>query len=287
MTKRISELPAGAVPGPTDLVEIETAGGASVYATAAQLALAIATDPVYSNLFVSTTGDQMTGPLSIKSGGAKLELWQSTTVDADTGRWQMVVDDVGADHAGRVIFRLQADDGNRIGEPIVVHADGSIVLGATPNPLATPAVYVPAATGAGQAAQVTAFDAATGRLAVGGHEVGDTGPRDLRSTLQNGWSALTFSARRIGPVVHVLVRGLTDGTVNSCHDFSVIGSPASGSIFTMADATNVGPVVELNRVLVQGSGQFTASAAATVEMYGAMTWTTSDPWPAVLPGVAM
>ena len=83
------------------------------------------------------------------------------------------------------------------------------------NPTFTGNVVVPTANAAGEAAQVTAIDPTTGRLAIGGIEMGDTGWRDIKSTLTNGWVAGAFAIRRVGCTIWVRMQSVSAAAATS------------------------------------------------------------------------
>jgi hypothetical protein len=130
--------------------------------------------------YVNNTGDAMTGPLTITTGTSP-----GVAIDRAAGTFSsLALRRGGLDH-----WRLErmSDDTFRI------YHNGAADGGATVSPLSitkagaanlSGPVTLPAATAAGQAAQVSAIDPATGRLAIGGIEMGNTGRRDIRSQVE-------------------------------------------------------------------------------------------------------
>jgi hypothetical protein len=93
-------------------------------------------------------------------------------------------------------LRAVSDDGLSVVATLAQmdNITGEVAIGAGGS------VTVPVPTASGQAAQISAIDAATGRLAIGGREIGDTGWRNISSLLLNGWTG-KLEVRRVGPDV--------------------------------------------------------------------------------------
>lgn len=148
---------------------------------------------------------------------------------------------------------------------------------------------VPAISDVNQAAQVTAYDAALGRLSVGGRQIGDTGWRAI--TPINGWSG-TFHIRRTGDVVHVRTDGTpmsdaaaTDHTLyNLPVGFRVGSSNTHYSFIPAANDTGADPATLLIRLAHSMQARWTVGTRTSLRFGG--TWTTTDAWPVSLPGVA-
>jgi hypothetical protein len=155
-------------------------------------------------------------------------------------------------------------------------------------------VTVPAPSGIGQAAQVSAIDAATGRLAIGGREIGDTGWRNVASLLTTGWAIKAngyAQIRRVGNEVHWsawldgssatgnnvqnLLSGFRDSVkgLNGAQSFTALASDGN-LLWRVVTATGYS-------IINNGGAQLSGSA---YQMSG--SWTTTDPWPNSLPGVA-
>lgn len=174
-------------------------------------------------------------------------------------------------------------------------------------------VEVPPITGANQAAQVTAYDANTGRLAIGGREIGDTGWRELArwdaaGTFISGSLGAPFvprtgsagwvMIRRNGYTTTVMAKNLqTSAAMAAGSGFSLIPTLVNGfgsNLVTppcpwviQADAPKVTGYVSASVTLVPfvaipADGVLAFNAAAAV-----MTVPLADhPWPTVLPGIA-
>jgi hypothetical protein len=180
----------------------------------------------------------------------------------------------------------------------------------TVNLTTATAVTVPAITAANQAARVTAFDAATGRLAIGGIEMGDTGWRRIDAWLGPNWIADTigtagFQVRRIGNVVHFRGRVKAKPTASGG---SLVGTSRSGQFsefVTGADSGWIPAGGDLAAVATRQSqttsGHLRAATTGTLHLTTVAesgNWAESDSihlagqravtsaWPATLPGVA-
>jgi hypothetical protein len=176
-------------------------------------------------------------------------------------------------------------------------------------------VTVPAPSASGQAAQVSAIDAATGRLAIGGKEIGDTGWRKLASwtggvqgatgqafTIDlETWTLVgtgSIQIRRIGPNIEVKfpqVAGNSIGPVTA-DSFGLLSESANywpdgyrpDSFDTTAFGTD-GAVTSKGIRMRSASGVGTPSFSSntTVGMHRAsLSFLTNNAWPTTLPGVA-
>jgi len=172
-------------------------------------------------------------------------------------------------------------------------------LGSTFAPLASPTftgtVTVPAATAANHAAVVTAIDATTGRLAIGGREVGDTGWRDISSLLSTGWTLGTngvFRIRRVGNVVSIHFRNLayssggTTAIINATNGPQIAGFAPSATnqfLYTLQPLANGTLNLRQGHVTT-----FPEIVVAVTESgpTGQFTFTTTASWPSALPGTA-
>jgi hypothetical protein len=156
------------------------------------------------------------------------------------------------------------------------------------DPTFTGNVVVPAGDAAGEAAQISAYDATTGRLAIGGIEMGDTGWRDITALQVNGWAFTTIQLHRNGS--HCTLRGVWPITADdgkTSDTFYTLPSGYRSSLLLDQPVRNpstvAGPFIRIN---VAGSLQaLSPSSASTV--YFSITWVTTDPWPSTLPGTAI
>ncbi len=156
-------------------------------------------------------------------------------------------------------------------------------------------VTVPAATAASHAAQVSAIDATTGRLAIGGMEVGDTGWRNVSGDILNGFALngadAALSLRRNGDTVKLVgvYINTTGATANTLYAFGT-GFRPNLDIYKYVgwptfNATNyaAGDAVRLG-----GSGVSTIQTTERGAAFAVFTaeFETHDPWPTSLPGTA-
>lgn len=146
-------------------------------------------------------------------------------------------------------------------------------------------VTVPAATGSGEAAQVSAYDAATGQLAIGGVEMGDTGWRDISTSMLGTFTADTFQVRRVGDLVEFRFENVTGGANTSLLNafnagFRPAGAIVTGLLSPGTTVTGVSPTV----VRFNTSGNMFVDNTAT--NYGQVSFTTTATWPTTLPGSA-
>lgn len=176
------------------------------------------------------------------------------------------------------------------------------------NPTFTGSVVVPAANAANEAAQVTAYDATTGRLAIGGHEVGDTGWRDISAESwfeSTVWVKHSVSAeaacriRRTGNVVEfvaflqpvtsiassgsTILNAIPDGwrrKYGSYMPYTADGwfGSAGGSAVVVYPSTGTNYLQVTKKTLAN---------IGTDALAISCTWTTIDAWPAALPGTAV
>lgn len=151
-----------------------------------------------------------------------------------------------------------------------------------------PAVVVPAATAATHAAQVSAIDATTGRLAIGGVEIGNTGWRDISASFVNGWAlgAGRFLIRRVGLHVQCYFENYAlDGNIAT--DTLILTLPAGFRCVNQRFAVvklSANTVYELAvyssgdvRLNTFGAGVYTATTPGP--------WATFEGWPSSLPGL--
>ncbi|MDY0829146.1 pyocin knob domain-containing protein [Microbacterium sp. BG28] len=114
---------------------------------------------------------------------------------------------------------------------------------------------------------------------------GDTGWREVKDQLINGWTAQTVQIRRVGLMVTVKFNGLDPSARTASNALaSLAGFRGSTDRFLLFDAPN-GPVTT-----------YRANAAGTIDvvafqnsglLYGEGTFPTNDAWPTILPGVAV
>lgn len=198
-------------------------------------------------------------------------------------------------NGGFTYFRVVNDDDSTRYEPFKVeHGTGDVdMTGAT-------SVDVPAISGTSQAAQVTAYDATTGRLAIGGHEIGDTGWREITSWDSGGvvtgtplgsgaaptpGTSGSVQIRRVGNLVHYLVTGVTF-TGPQCFTNPTNFFPDLNPAYPVAG----GAVSTANTLFTMSC----RSTASRWDQYGgngahtrlAWSYPCTQAWPSSLPGTA-
>lgn len=148
-------------------------------------------------------------------------------------------------------------------------------------------VTVPAATASGEAVQVSAINAATGQLQIGGYEVGDTDWRNVTSLVDADWTVSSLLIRRTGNVCQLTVDNLD--TVNNAPVFfdPPTGFNSLSSFrFELHTATS-----EVQRGYTQNSPRAFRTGTNTPSgldaLYGTITWLTNETWPSTLPGTAV
>ena len=153
------------------------------------------------------------------------------------------------------------------------------------DPTFTGSVTVPAGNAAGEAAQVSAYDATTGRLAIGGVEMGSTGWRDLTALQVNGWAFTTIQLHRNGS--HCTLRGVWPTTADDSKTSDTFYTLPSGYRSSLLldqpvrnPSTVAGPFIRIN---VAGALQ-ALSSSSTSTVYFSITWVTTAAWPTSLPG---
>ena len=154
-----------------------------------------------------------------------------------------------------------------------VYQDGPFTLGSDGS------VKVPAATAATHAAQVSAIDATTGRLAIGGIEMGDTGWRSV--TLENSWGGVLY-VRRTGKTVHAYAATNLNGTSASSNIYYTLpsGFTAPFTVYTEVSLSSGSSVATWANSAIN-------SAYRSTNMRYSAIWTTTDAWPTSLPGTAV
>lgn len=147
-------------------------------------------------------------------------------------------------------------------------------------------VKVPAVSGASQAAQVTAYDAALGIADVVGAEIGDTGWRNVSADLETGWAAGAFQICRRGGLVWLRVRNLdySGGGSSSVYQVPVGFRPAFqpwdmfiGTVTSASGSASPG----MEKVVIN-SGML--DAAEGTNYTGVLCWVPESTTPASLPG---
>lgn len=234
---------------------------------------------LYADGKVAKTGDTMTGDLTISKAIANLRLYDSAgTVDQRHARIQMSGTNLAVQHLTdasgfvRNMLLLRLNTGQ-------VDATGAA------------SVAVPAATAATHAAQVSAIDATTGRLAIGGKEIGDTGWRNVSSLLATGWTATRASLRRTGNTVQVDVNGLTYSSGGTSTAMILPTGFRSyftgGTLFPYTDQPGAAAAATVTgQGDVSSSGAVLVSTLETAGVSASFTFTTTNAWPTTLPGVA-
>jgi hypothetical protein len=164
-------------------------------------------------------------------------------------------------------------------------------------PLASPTftgnVVVPAATAATHAAQVTAMDATTGRLAIGGREIGDTGWRQASDFLTAAWEPVsaneTFVAiRRTGDLVHIrlIIENVSGVTQTVGAQVLVLPSGWAPEGFSQAAQATDGGGNGLTTAF-NGRWDLMISVADAGVVNVAATYPVSSAWPTTLPPAAL
>jgi hypothetical protein len=237
-----------------------------------------------------------TGEVAVASGFPILSL-EDTNGLADEKRYRFYVNNSALylagqkdDGTGVPIFTFKSADDNNGNAPSV-STYSPVVLDFDQ----AAAVTVPAATAATHAAQVSAIDAATGRLAIGGKEIGDTGWRNVSSLLLNGWtqSGGVVLLRRQGRRVTLWIAGTSNQGIDasaatsnvflrSPSGFSLGTSPTNARYYFMdVDGVLVKTYTANDDLGASGFG-----TAVKVQTMGEQTWHTADAWPSTLPGTA-
>lgn len=127
-------------------------------------------------------------------------------------------------------------------------------------------------------------DPLTGRLSVGGREIGDTGWRNVSSLLENGWTG-TIRIRRHGYVVEMQIAPIVATSATS--DTFLTQTLLGGTGFRPKDGVGWQSIVSnTSAYFRQVSGLLEVVNRATGTYYGTFVWTTTDSWPTSLPGVA-
>ena len=162
------------------------------------------------------------------------------------------------------------------------------------------AVEVPAAADGDTttAAQTTALDSTTGRVAVNGAEIGDTGWRDVTADLLNGFTASDIRIRRHGNMVSVANAGLVapgsqssyltlpsgfrannGATSNDLNRAGWLGYSSAGTSVSNRQFRITGNAGQ-TLMVIDNSGTLGSGANSL----GSFSFVTSDAWPTTLPG---
>lgn len=244
-------------------------------------------------LRVLKAGDAMTGDLSIGKSSPTLNL--NATGTNDTAYLRLL-------DGGVIRWTLYRDGGNghlaisqhdAVGSPTAYPLVINSVTGAV-DLTGAASVTVPAISGVNQAARVTAYDAATGRLAIGGHEVGNTGRRNITALLVNGWTASAVIIQRIGNRVSIELNNLSgaaatgqtiltipfgfiphDRWTQLMYPRSAAWNSAVRSLFIRSDT---------QALTSDGNGQADCVYAGSVAY--ADSYVCAQAWPTTLPGTA-
>ena len=251
-------------------------------------------DPEAAYSVVPSSGGTFTGAVTFNATSTltnaqpQIELIE-TDAAADEGRWRLTVIN------GDFYLYGRNDDGTSQISAIKVDRNGTLILGGT----GLQKVNVPVASAAQNAAQVSAIDPTTGRLAIGGIEMGDTGWRDVSADLINGWTIPVgkLVIRRSGNVGMIVVRAgylsatagpatadryysLPDGWGNPFYTLGGVGQVQDGGV----------NLPTINGFV--GTGATGHDLKVVEPLYSlidvfrpTMTWLVDEPWPTTLPGI--
>lgn len=133
---------------------------------------------------------------------------------------------------------------------------------------------------------ITAYDPTTGRLALGGIEMGDTGVRDITGLLAAGYTGSLY-LRREGATVYLTVNRLewVDGGILALSlPDGFHGASGRQVRVVVAGGTTTANTCQLEAnagsVFVQDRSKLSSGNAA----YAEVSWRTEQDWPTVLPG---
>jgi hypothetical protein len=197
------------------------------------------------------------------------------------------------------------------GATLVDDADAAAArttLGAAPlaSPTFTGSVVVPAGDAANEAAQITAYDAATGRIAIGAVEMGNTGWRTIlqwdasgvfsvgSAFSGTGWEPRTGVAgyvrlRRTGSIVTIAYVGVQTTSTGPTSMISIPAGFRNASTFLTPWFTS-GSAEVARRLTANGNvlGRAQSSAFAvgdrTPNEVTEVSFVTVETWPSSLPG---
>jgi len=123
-------------------------------------------------------------------------------------------------------------------------------------------------------------DASTGRLAIGGVEMGNTGWRQVAP--ENGWTVRDgIRVRRVGTMVFVSIDALISGD-DAATSPTIYTLPAN--FWPMIDVKMFDWVATGNLVYIQTNGTVNINRPLTEAITNIFSFPTSQPWPATLPG---
>ena len=218
-------------------------------------------------------GGTLTGELGLDAA-APIITFNETDQAADAGAWRF------APFAGTLYIGPATDAGTLQAQSFRLERNGDVTLAASGGG----AVTVPAIDGTSQAAQVTAFDSPTGQLAIGGHEVGDTGVRDVSSSglsLDATWDTVTNAELvRTGSQVALALNLTSSTSVSSGQAIGTIPTGFRPSMEVVYAQTFGGLDIYVSTA---GELRFNGTAQQSVRLY--LPWHSDNTWPASLPGV--
>jgi len=160
----------------------------------------------------------------------------------------------------------------------------ALFVGVTGDQTIAGKLSISAATAATHAAQVSAIDATTGRLALGGKEIGDTGWREVPPI--NGWTADLLQIRRVGNIVFLKVAGLDGGSATSPGFLAMPGGFAGILNDDLRNAFIDNDGGETVRTYGGSSWLVAGSYTAVTALYAADSMPVAVSWPTSLPGTA-
>jgi hypothetical protein len=212
------------------------------------------------------------------------------------GRWVIAKTsdpETGSNAGSNFGILRYSDAGGNIGGLTINRATGAINAGGT--------VAVSPATAAGQAPQVTAIDAVTGRLAIGGVEMGSTGRRNVTADMSNIDPANTgqLLVTRVGNVVtwdfNQLLLLAGTGVINLSTTLPLGFRPDrlthgavcrwnSGSMIQWV-SFNAGVLTWLSEQNVGNAHGGTTTTRPTVGITGQVSYRVTSAFPTALPGV--
>ncbi|WAB10050.1 hypothetical protein SEA_JUMBOSET_2 [Arthrobacter phage Jumboset] len=118
---------------------------------------------------------------------------------------------------------------------------------------------------------------------------GDSGMRNLAAVLENGWTASNIKLRRFGSTVTLTMYNLSGSASTATTFFTLpVGFRPGGNTYlpvytTAPGSTSVVIVQAADGAVKLPTGVTLIGGAAYTEV----SWTTTDSWPAVLPGSAL
>ena len=196
---------------------------------------------------------------------------------AGVRRFAFVRNHIG-EEADKLTLNKYSAGGAFESQPWKVTRDGAVEMDRAAS------VLVPAPTAANQAAQTTAIDATTGRMAINGIEMGDTGWRSV--TQENGWAFTEFKIRRIGN--QVFCEGVWPINADD--------NKTSATVFTLPWGWQPGQLIDHpvrqpgappDIFLRSNVGNIQAyNTATSTTIYFSVSWLTEHAWPSSLPGTA-